>query len=876
MNKHVSVLALSAGLLASTVSLEAVWAQVVEIQRSQDAKEVEARPDDAETSLSEQSAVERSEQDNIFDAPVGEGDVEVIIRALGAEFYDELSPEGVEPMLPSDDGVDAEIHRLADDVGKAYENKKYRQVLELVKDQDDLRLARPEVNVFEAWSSFRVGSSLAALGQFEVLYGNEPSVSNAVGVIYSGMRSERYTRTYEFAEAKGGPLKAILRPAKPHDAGSEPEKVRMNFLNGWLAAAIKYDRIQTTARVAKILQIDPSSSTNVAALNNLGWQARRQGNFDQAQRYFARVEGLAGSGSQYHRDAVFGQALILKDKGLEVEAFDYVSAHRSEDVRLQHLYRDMVLGRGYQAYDSGQYQTSLDLAQQAVAADETSRQAQLLSGWSHLRLGDAESASELFAALYRAQPDQESADGLNAALLAQGRSDEVNRIANEIGGPLAPVEPTIVASLEQPADTTDPVAVASSEPMEPTDNEAVISHPPGKAERSFYRKQFKLAAERDPNAFGVYAETAAPWVGLGARIQVRDGDKGLSRLSILSGTASYKGSSGLSHYRIEVEAAELDAGRLEDQMRPVGTFIPDGITPSPYLMTTENTVYIPRIRWRQEGDVALDASIGASALKGKVSPTVTGHFDVILHSGDAKYTLGGHRNSVFESLLSFSGIDDPQTGEAFGHVVETGVHGAAFVPLSNRFNLSSEARWGERTGQNVADNTRVSFSGGITYDLAAPNFSYLALGPNYRYESFDKNLSHFTLGHGGYYSPSSIHQFGVGAHFLTQEGKSWLIKGSLNVGYEETEKDEAPFFPLTPLASPDVYAGESSSGTAYSLQAQGAWKLTDHWIAESGAYAINADDYNEIGLFFKMRFSIGKRSGLRETDLTERLIRKYH
>ena len=187
-----------------------------------------------------------------------------------------------------------------------------------------------------------------------------------------------------------------------------------------------------------------------------------------------------------------------------------------------------------------------------------------------------------------------------------------------------------------------------------------------------------------------------------------------------------------------------------------------------------------------------------------------------------------------------------------------------------------EARWGERTGQHVADNEALTLSAGVTYDLGLDSFSYFSVGPNYRYQAFDENLSHFTLGHGGYYSPSSLHQFGVGAYFLTEESKDWLVKGSGSVGYETAEQDEAPFFPLTPLASPGFYAAQSSSGAAISAQAQGAWQLNDHWIAEAGAYGINASDYTEAGVFVKFRFVIGTRTGLRESDLTERLFRKYH
>jgi hypothetical protein len=69
-------------------------------------------------------------------------------------------------------------------------------------------------------------------------------------------------------------------------------------------------------------------------------------------------------------------------------------------------------------------------------------------------------------------------------------------------------------------------------------------------------------------------------------------------------------------------------------------------------------------------------------------------------------------------------------------------------------------------GENVASNQGVSLNMGLATDLRLRGFDYFTLGPDVSFDAYRKNLSHFTLGHGGYFSPERLFGLGASAHFL--------------------------------------------------------------------------------------------------------------
>jgi tetratricopeptide (TPR) repeat protein len=689
-----------------------------------------------------------------------------------------------------------------------------------------------------------------ALTKFEALYAASPTAANAGGILYSGMKSQRFSRVYKFAEDNQGPLGTILLWGQAQDLTQEEQseirKVRVDFLNAWLSAALKYQREYTVRRVSTLLRHEGIEPNRVPTIVGLAWIAHRKGDYATSLDLFSKVRQAAPRNSAAYKDALYGQALGLRATGQTGEAFALAEANRSHDPRMNTLHRDLILSNAYAAYEQGRYDESWALAQQAYANDTTSRQAKMLSAWSHYQLGEYDRAAALFKDLNDAQADKESADGLRASLSAlevspDGTASEESNLATIASG--------------EPASTPDVFSLET-------------------AERAFYRGHYLLAALDNPDSFSPLEETGFRWIGGGLKYQFRDGERGLGELTVLSEKIGMAWSSGLDHFKVEVQFANLDAGGAPSLLAPVGTWEP-GDGPTAFNFTIEEDIIVPTLSWNREGSTEFDLKLGASAIGGEVSATLTGLFDVTFHHEAANFTLGVHRTAITESILSRSGALDPMTGTAFGGVVETGIHGGGYLPLNDRWNATGSASWGERTGENVADNSHVRASIGAGYNLELGNFSYFTVGPVYRFDSFEEDLSQFTFGHGGYYSPEKLHHIGAAVNFLTLEGKDWLVKGSVNAGYEKASQEGNVYYPLGPPIAPDVYAGSESSGLGISAWAQGAWRLNNRWILEGGAYANRNDDYSEGVAFLKLRYSFGDRTSLYRSDLTEDLYQPY-
>lgn len=787
--------------------------------------------------------VERSEQDNVSFVGATDGEIERLIHQFGPSTHaGEASRASGESSAE-----DVRLHRLADEIITHYENRKYKLALKTLLENPEVRDLRPEVRQLEAWSRYHSGQARTAMKLFQDLYIETPSAEHAAGVIYSGMRSEFYTKTVEFAQAHGGPLALILKPGEKAPSGAPKdsiEKTQLDFLNGWLRAAVKYRKFETADKVARLLGFDGIDEIKAEMLIGYGWQAHKTMSYARATSYFGAVAALSASGAQMS-EALYGQALSLRDAGDPDKAHALLLAVTTPDARMLALIGEITLQQGRTAYDAENYPVSLDLALSVKSADNEPRSAWLLEGWSLLKLERTEEAAGVFVPAYRKLPDQESADGATASLMALGRHEELTALASEIEGPLEAPSPQAVAKQSE-------LYVMSAD------------------QRAFYRGDFAMATPFKPEV----SETLASWAGVTLNYRFREGDEGLGQLAMTGNKISYDLTDKTVHLRAELEVLHLDAGQTPADPLLSGSRAPGGLRP--YAQSVNETVFQPSVHFRKEGRRSIEASLGASPIDGEVDPTLTGHIDLIQNVKGARYSIGVHRTSIYESLLSISGMRDTVTGNSWGRVVETGVHGDVYQPIGGNLALTAQGRVGERTGQDVDTNQTSFFSLGAVYSFDASGFTYLSVGPSFSQTSFDKNRAFFTFGHGGYYSPSETQNVSLNLNFLTDEGKPWVARGSVSFGHEEAENDAAPFYPLDVQAGDPVYAASASEGPSFALQGVLAHRLNDALIAEAGAYGIETEDYSEAGVFLKLRVSFGKRSSVWRTDLTEDLYRKYH
>ncbi|WP_370203349.1 cellulose biosynthesis protein BcsC [Alloalcanivorax venustensis] len=204
---------------------------------------------------------------------------------------------------------------------------------------------------------------------------------------------------------------------------------------------------------------------------------------------------------------------------------------------------------------------------------------------------------------------------------------------------------------------------------------------------------------------------------------------------------------------------------------------------------------------------------------------------------NGRFILAGERRAVTDSLLSYAGVEDPATGDRWGGVVRTG--GRLGLTFDNGpLGLYGDLGFYHYDGHNVADNQSVEASLGGYLRPIREDGRELKTGVNVRYMSFDENLSKFTYGHGGYFSPQDYVSLSFPIEY-SEDYRRWTWSATFAPGFQSYSSDAAAFFPtlaeeqfwMEILASSGVidsayYAAESESGFGVNLGAGLDYRLS--------------------------------------------------
>ncbi|MEA5123981.1 cellulose biosynthesis protein BcsC [Xanthomonas floridensis] len=253
--------------------------------------------------------------------------------------------------------------------------------------------------------------------------------------------------------------------------------------------------------------------------------------------------------------------------------------------------------------------------------------------------------------------------------------------------------------------------------------------------------------------------------------------------------------------------------------------------------------------------------VGGVGYRGELGETVS-------WSADAS------RRAVTDSVLSFAGAQDGRSGREWGGVTSSGVVLSATADnglLGGYANLAAH----RLTGNNVADNDhRQADLGFYVHALETRNQS-LTAGVNLTAMQYDKNLSGFTYGHGGYFSPQEYVDLGFPVHWSGRSaGQSVNWKVDASVGVQHFKTDPTPYFPTDPTLqqaaydaaslaallglveryTDPVYAGESRTGVSYNLSGAAEWRVAPQLFLGGRMTFNNARDYNQFSSNLYLRF----------------------
>lgn len=232
--------------------------------------------------------------------------------------------------------------------------------------------------------------------------------------------------------------------------------------------------------------------------------------------------------------------------------------------------------------------------------------------------------------------------------------------------------------------------------------------------------------------------------------------------------------------------------------------------------------------------------------------------------GPIGYTLNMHRRPVSSSLLAFGGQKDSSshTGITWGGVRADGGGVSMSYDKGEANGVWSSLGVDRLTGKNVADNWRVRWMTGYYYKVINEDNRRVTVGLNNMLWHYDKDLSGYTLGQGGYYSPQEYISFAVPVTWRQRtENWSWELGGSVSWSHSRTKT--MPRYPLLNLIPSDYRAdasqlteqGSSSQGFGYTARALVERRVTGNWFVGAAVDIQQAKDYTPSHALLYVRYS---------------------
>ena len=241
-----------------------------------------------------------------------------------------------------------------------------------------------------------------------------------------------------------------------------------------------------------------------------------------------------------------------------------------------------------------------------------------------------------------------------------------------------------------------------------------------------------------------------------------------------------------------------------------------------------------------------------------------------LRKGDLALGLEIYRRPMTASLLSYYGQRDPWSGRWFGAVSRTGIRISPSLSLGSASGLWSSLAVERLTGRNVASNTALKAMGGWYGDVISRPNSSLSLGLSGSWWHFKRDLSDYTFGKGGYYSPrDSISagpsvtwrvraprwsvQLGAAASVSWSHSKAtdrYLRKGRTYGGYDSDENGSFRGYPS------DLYSrGSGDAGFNLNVGLDGAaeYRVTERLVVGAAGSFSHTRDYHPASFMLYVR-----------------------
>ena len=373
------------------------------------------------------------------------------------------------------------------------------------------------------------------------------------------------------------------------------------------------------------------------------------------------------------------------------------------------------------------------------------------------------------------------------------------------------------------------------------------------------------------------------WVQGGIQVRNRDGESGLSKLTetrvpLQWSTVPF----GHSRLAVNIDAVSLESGASSDEASRrfgTGALIQGEVAESEGVSTTsgDDLPDIDSQGAKRENGVEVKAALSGDNYDADIGTTPLGLEYVTLVGGatykaqlsdHAYFSLTGERRSVKDSLLSYVGVKDSYSGKYWGQVTKNGIHAQLGYDDGDAGYYADAGAW-KYLGHSVQDNESMEFGGGFYVRPYKYDDRSLQVGMDVRYKDFTHNLSYYSFGHGGYFSPQNYISFTIPVDY-TQEYDKLSLKLGGSVGFQSYSQDKAEYFPGQSTLQSELqtyvdsgyaeeayYSAKSTSGMGFNIHANLEYRLQADLTLQAKVSYDTFGDYNESLASIMLRRSFG-------------------
>ncbi|EHQ51190.1 hypothetical protein ECTPHS_00779 [Ectothiorhodospira sp. PHS-1] len=599
-----------------------------------------------------------------------------------------------------------------------------------------------------------------------------------------------------------------------HWGRAESAREGLALAQGQRARALILDAGDLSAGIAAIRA---SQSAGGAPAEAIAWALFERERWAEAREVFALVADA--------EVARYGRAVSWQASG-ELERAEALACEAGVSARLDALCNDLQMSAFYRAWEAHDIDATIALGriieQRGIILPEVSE----IMAWALLEVGGYDEAALRFERLVGPAMRAGLEPGVVRSFEHAGRQRELDRLAES--------SPALARYLREQ-----------------------------RATRAFARGQYDLHETlSEPERTGIRHWT----LSTGFDASGSRGTRGLDRAEI--GRAHVGLSSVRDGLQVDLGArySHFDAG-MPAADAALGFRGRDGVIDAFNPHRTANIdEWLLRLR-REQLDYTLQAEIGSGGRGGAVDgrPTFGVSATWFTESTTTRVALVGEARE--DSLLSFTGQRDPVSGRRWGAVHETRIELNPYVATGEHQGVSFKVEHGWLNGRHVRSNQRSAVRIDYSRDLwPGDGGNHLRAGPFASWTGYQHNLSHYTFGHGGYYSPERDVRVGLQFDALTGGDRDWLAQLRGATAWGSVREAAAPRFPGQGLDGAD-YTESRNTGVGGDAEFRAAWRVSSHLIVSVNAGVASAPRFDQWWVGAGLRIPLEARHRLRPDDL---------